>query len=413
MPVLQRLKQEFSFIRGNYAVLVVSWILLDFASEIPAAYYALYVLGLGATETILGTIGLFQFLALASMQFPGGYIADKFGRKWIICSMTFGVALSYLLYALAPSWHFILIGAVLMAIFNSTYQPALMAMIADSLPPEKRGMGFGIVTLIASASTTPGPVVAALLYSHFGLMNGMRIGYGIVVALFLTAAFLRVFRLKETIKTTEKPRISDLWKNYPAAVRQSLGVWKRVSKSLFYLVWSLIIVQFGFSAVSLLLPVYAVNDRQIDKAIWALLTAAAPVTTIIFSIPIGKFVDKINRKIPMLLAYFLFGLAIWFFVQGSLPLIFASLVLVGAAQVMMNTSFSALLADLTPKMERGKVNAFMNFVSFMFMALGNFIGGFFYEHISHQLPFYITIASIIPSFMITLMLVEEPEKREE
>jgi len=413
MPVLQRLKQEFSFIRGNYAVLVVSWILLDFASEIPAAYYALYVLGLGATETILGTIGLFQFLALASMQFPGGYIADKFGRKWIICLMTFGVALSYLLYALAPSWHFILIGAVLMAIFNSTYQPALMAMIADSLPPEKRGMGFGIVTLIASASTTPGPVVAALLYSHFGLMNGMRIGYGIVVALFLAAAFLRVFRLKETIKTTEKPRISDLWKNYPAAVRQSLGVWKRVSKSLFYLVWSLIIVQFGFSAVSLLLPVYAVNDRQIDKAIWAFLTAAAPVATIIFSIPIGKFVDKINRKIPMLLAYSLFGLAIWFFVQGSLPLIFASLVLVGAAQVMMNTSFGVLLADLTPRMERGKVNAFMNFVSFIFMALGNFIGGFLYEHISHQLPFYITITAIIPSFMITLMLVKEPEKREE
>jgi len=172
-------------------------------------------------------------------------------------------------------------------------------------------------------------------------------------------------------------------------------------------------VQFGFSAVSLLLPVYAVNDRQIDKAIWAFLTAAAPVTTIIFSILIGKFVDKINRKIPMLLAYSLFGLAIWFFVQGSLPLIFASLVLVGAAQVMMNTSFGALLADLTPRMERGKVNAFMNFVSFIFMALGNFIGGFLYEHISHQLPFYITITAIIPSFMITLMLVKEPEKREE
>jgi len=413
MQVIQRLKQEFSFIKGNYAVLVVSWILLDFASEIPAAYYALYVLGLGATETILGMIGLFQFLALASMQFPGGYIADKFGRKWIICLMTFGVALSYLFYALAPSWHFILIGAVLMAVFNSTYQPALMAMIADSLPPEKRGMGFGIVTLIGSASTTPGPVVAALLYSRFGLINGMRIGYGIVVALFLAAAFLRVFRLKETIKTTEKPRISDLWKNYPVAVKQSLGVWKKVSRSLFYLVWSVIFVQFGFSIASLLLPVYAVNVRQVDKAIWALLTAAAPVTTIIFSIPIGKFVDKVNRKIPMLLAYTFFGVSMWLFVEGNVPMILASLVLVGAALVMMNTGFSALLADLTPKMERGKVNAFINFVGFIFMAVGNFLGGFLYEHVSHRLPFYVTIASIIPAFMITFMLVKEPEKREE
>lgn len=412
MQVIQRLKQEFSFIKGNYAVLVISWILLDFASEIPAAYYALYVLGLGATETILGIIGLFQFLALASMQFPGGYIADKFGRKWIICLMTFGVALSYLFYALAPSWHFILLGAVLMAVFNSTYQPALMAMIADSLPPEKRGMGFGIVTLIASASTTPGPIVAALLYNSFGLMDGMRIGYGIVVALFLTAAFLRVFRLKETIKTAESPRISDLWKNYPTAVKESLEVWKRVSRSLFYLVWSLIVVQFGFSAVSLLLSVHAVNDRQLDKAVWAMLTAAAPVTTIIFSIPIGKFVDKVNRKIPMLLAYSFFGLAIWLFVEGNVPMILVSLVIVGAAQVMMQTGISALLADLTPKMERGKVNAFMNFVGFIFMALGNFVGGFLYEHISHRLPFYITIASVMPCFLITLMLVEEPEKRE-
>ena len=63
--------KEFAFIKGNYAILLVSWILMDFAGEIPATYYALYVLKLGATETILGIIGLSGFVALASMQFPG------------------------------------------------------------------------------------------------------------------------------------------------------------------------------------------------------------------------------------------------------------------------------------------------------------------------------------------------------
>ena len=413
MRFMQRLKEEFSFIKGNYAVLVLSWVLLDFASEIPTAYYALYVLGLGATETIVGTIGLFQFLALASMQFPGGYIADKFGRKWIICLMTFGVALSYIFYALAPSWHFILIGAVLMAVFNSTYQPALMAMIADSLPPEKRGMGFGIVTLIGSASTTPGPIVAALLYGSFGLINGMRIGYGIVVAFFLAAAFLRLFRLKETVKVDKKPSISDLWKSYPVAVKENFGVWKRVPKSLFYLIWALIIVQLGFSAVMLFFPVYAVKDLLIDEAVWPVLTAAVPVTTVIFSIPIGKIVDKINRKVPTLLAFTLFALSMWLFVHGNLWLVLVSLILVGAAMVMMNTGAGALMADLTPKKERGKVNAFMNFAGFIFMALGSFMGGFLYEHVSHRLPFYIAIALVVPSFILTLVLVSEPERREE
>lgn len=413
MSIVKRLKEEFSFIRGNYAVLVLSWILIDFASEIPTAYYALYVLGLGATETIVGTIGLFHFIALASMQFPGGYIADKFGRKWIICTMTFGVALSYIFYALAPSWHFILIGAVLMAVSNSTYQPALMAMIADSLPPEKRGMGFGIVTLIGSASTTPGPVVAAFLCNRFGLVEGMRIGYGIVVALFLTAAFLRLFRLKETIKVRDKPSISELWKSYPIAVKESLSVYRKMSKALFYLIWAVVIMQFGFSTVSIFLPVYAVNQLLIDKTLWGILMTAAPVTTIIFSIPIGKLVDKVNRKIPVLLAYAFFGLSVWLFVNGNTFLVLLSLILVGAGQVMMNTGLSALLADLTPKTERGKVNAFTNFVGFIFMALGNFIGGFLYEHAYPAFPFYIAILATVPSFILTLTLVKEPEKREE
>src|SRR5512139_1164959 len=204
MALRDRIKKEFSFIRGNYAIIVATWILIDFAAEIPATYYALYVLELGATETILGIIGLAGFLALASMQFPGGYLADKFGRKWLVSSMTFGVALSFILYAIAPSWPFILIGVILTNFFNSIYQPALMAIVSDSLPSERRGMGFGLIMLITSTSTTPGPLVAVLFYNQFGLELGMRAAYGIVIALFLIAAIMR-FRLKETFIDTPRP----------------------------------------------------------------------------------------------------------------------------------------------------------------------------------------------------------------
>jgi len=215
MTFIDTLKREFGFIKGNYAIIVISWILIDFAGELPGTYYALYVLKLGATETILGMIGFSGFLALASMQFPGGYLADKFGRKWLVSSLTFGMAASFILYAVAPSWPFILIGVVLTNLLNSIYQPALMSIVADSLPPENRGMGFGIIMLITSTSTTPGPLVAGLLHNQFGLVDGMRISYGIVVALFLAAAFLRL-RLKETITNTVKPKLWELWRTYPS-----------------------------------------------------------------------------------------------------------------------------------------------------------------------------------------------------
>jgi len=136
LAIISKLKEEFSFIRGNYAVLVLSWIIMDFAMELPGTYYSLYVVdpALGGTETILGIIGFVSFLALALVQFPGGYLADKHGRRWLISTMTFGVALSYIFYALAPSWHSILVGAMV-GNLCLIYQPALLAMTADSLPP--------------------------------------------------------------------------------------------------------------------------------------------------------------------------------------------------------------------------------------------------------------------------------------
>lgn len=411
--MLEGLRKEFSFIKGNYAVLVLSWILIDFAMELPATYYALYVLELGATETILGMIGLFSFLALASMQFPGGYLADKFGRKWIISSMTFGVGLCYIFYAIAPSWHFILLGAILMSLFNSTYQPALMAMIADSIPSQRRGMGFSIIMLITSASTTPGPLVAGALYGQFGLVQGMRISYGIVVIFFLFAAFLRLFRLKETITTATKPRFSEFLQSYPTALKECFGVWRKIPRSMLYLFLSMAIMSFGIATVQLYFVVYAVEELFIDEAAWALMLTALFVTMIVLSIPIGKLVDKTSRKLPILGAYLIFGLSMWLFVHGDFLKLFVSLVLVGVAQVMMNSAFGALQADLTPKEQRGKVSGFTNFINYILMALGSLVGGILYEHVSPQLPFFFAVALVVPSFVVTFIWVHEPEKREE
>ena len=413
MPSLKGFKNEFSFIRGNYAVLVVSWIMVDFASELPATYFGLYVLGLGATETILGVIGLSQFLALASLQFPGGYLADKYGRKWLISTMTFGVALSFVLYAIAPSWPFILIGAVLMSIFNSTYQPALTAMISDSLPAERRGMGFSIVMLIASASTTPSPAVAGLLRANFGLVNGMRMAYGIVVALFLIAAFFRSFFLKETVVHTSKPRLPEIFHSYPTALKESVSVWKKVPRSMLYLFLSFSIALFGFSATNFYTVIYATRVLLIDEVLWAFMVAIVPVTTIILALPVGKAIDKFKRKIPLLASILIFGLAMWIFLHGNVTGVVVSLILLGAGQVMLNASFGALQTDLTPKEQRGKVNGFTNFVNYIIMAVGSLTGGYLYENVSPQTPFMLAVVAVLPSFLLTLTLVKEPERREE
>jgi len=405
------LREEFAFIKGNFFILVLSWIVMDFANELPGTYYSKYVLELYATEFILGVIMFVSFLTLALVQFPGGYLADKHGRRWLISTMTFGVAFSYILYAIAPSWHLILIGAVIISLC-SIYLPALMSMVADSLPPERRGMGYSIVMLIATVSTTPAPLAARALVIQYGLVNGMRISYFIVVVLFLVAATLRI-RLKETIKDPKEIKFRDFFGSYRTAFKESVRVWKVVPRSMLHL---FVAVNFGTFSIGMIQPffvVYALDELHISEADWPLALTLLFVTMMIASLPMGKLIDKVGRKVPLLTAHLLFVPPLLLFVYGDLLKLFVALPLFGLAQILFMTSFSSLQADLVPKEQRGKVTGFSNFFNYIFMALGSLVGGALYYFVSPQLPFLLMIPLLVPPFLLTLLLVHEPEKRQE
>jgi len=404
------LKREFSFIRGNYLVLVVSWIFMDFANEIPGTYYSLYILALQGTEFSIGLINFVSFLALASVQFPGGYLADKYGRRWLVSTMTFGVALSFIFYAFAPSWHIILVGAVITNLCL-LYQPALLAMIADSLPSERRGMGYSIINLIASVSTTPGPAIAAILFLSYGLIDGMRIAYLIVFAMYLTAAMLRI-NLKETVKEPAKISRREFLNSYPKALKESGRVFKVVPRAMLFLFLANLFGTFSFAMVMPFFVVYATKTLGISEVTWSLLLIFLFIAMIVSALPCGKFIDKIGRKIPLLLSYVIMVPAVLLFVFGDFWRLLISLILFGLNQVLVMSAFSSLQADLVPKEQRGKVIGFTNFVNYLLMALGSVIGSVLYS-IWPPFPFFILLLLLIPEFLIVQLFVNEPEKRQE
>jgi len=410
MGIVASLKKEFSFIRGNYLVLVLSWIFMDFAGEIPGTYYSLYILALQGTEFSIGLIGFASFLALASVQFPGGYLADKFGRRWLVSTMTFGVALSFLLYAFAPSWQTILLGSVITNLCL-IYQPALLAMIADSLPSERRGMGYSIINLIASVSTTPGPAIAAILFLSFGLIDGMRIAYLMVFALYLTAAVLRI-NLKESMKDPPKISTSELLNSYPNSLKESLRVFKAVPRAVFFLFIANIFGTFSFAMIMPFFVVYATKVLMISEVTWSLLLTFLFVAMIVSALPSGKFIDKIGRKVPLLVSYLLMVPSILLFVYGDFGKLLMALILAGLSQVLVMSAYSSLQADLVPKEQRGKVIGFTNFVNYILMALGSVTGSILYS-IQPQFPFFLLLILLIPEFVIVLVSVKEPEKRQE
>lgn len=300
VTLIKRIRKEFDFLKGNYLYIVTSWFILDFFTEIPSTYYPLYIKSLGGTATAIGLIGFIDMLSMAVVQIPGGYLADRYGRKNIIVAMTFVIAFSKMFYILAPNWQLILVGALIGGLAR-IYLPALEAIIADSLPSNQRGIGYSLIKLITQVSTTPSPLIAAYLFSKYGLDKSMRIEYGLLFTALLFTVFLRS-RLSETVTKTESVNSNELVDSLPSNFKEIIGVWKFVPKPALYL---LIIQLLHYFSVSLQYPVYVlyfIGDLGISKQGYSYIMTILSITTIIVALPIGKIVDKIGRKPPLILA---------------------------------------------------------------------------------------------------------------
>jgi len=388
---------------------------MDFALELPAIFYGPYVIyDLQGTPVILGLIGFISLIVLALVQFPGGYLADKYGRKWLVATMTIGVGIAYIFYAAAPTWHWILIGAVI-ASFSLIYQPALWALTADSTTSEKRGMGFSIITLINNVATTPAPIVIGVLVSVFTRPLGMRIAYTITVLGFFVAAAFRS-RLKETKQDPQRIGFRDFFRHYPQAVRESFGVWKTLPRSVAYLFVVDVLTMFALSVSGLYFSVYAVEGKDsalhISQTDWALVNTALFLSMILVAVPIGKVIDRYGRKIPFMLSFLLFAPAVLMFVYADLFRLFLVFPLMGVAQILFFSSFATLQMDYVPTEKRGKIVGSSNFVNYIIGAVAQLVGGVMYE-ISPQLPFLIIPPILATGFVMTVLLIKEPKQRQE
>jgi len=404
------LRQEFSFITGNYQVLVVSWMIMDLAMEMPVPNFQYYVTALQGTGLALGIIGLANWVGMAAVAFPGGYLADKYGRRWLITTMTFIMALSNLFFVFAPTWHFILVGTVVHSLCL-IYQPALFAMVQDSLPAERRGMGSSLIMLIHGTFNTPGPIVAGLLLIQFGLVDSMRIIYVLVTVLYLIAAIWRL-RLKETVANgdPEPIKVRYFISSYPKAVKESLHVWKVLPPTVFWLFIVQTLVMFGMSMTGVMNAIYAREVLGIPEEQWWLTFIPLLLSMIVMSIPIGKMVDTIGRKIPMALGLIVFASATLIFSVGNLIIVMIAMSMFAMGQLLVMSSAMALSTDLIDPSNRGKVVGFRNFVGYIFNGLGMLLGNYLYITFFPQLPFYVTLAMIIPALFIVAALIHELEK---
>ncbi len=120
-----------------------------------------------------------------------GWLVSLFGRKrfFLICLTLFTA--SSLLCGIAPTLAILLLSRVIQGVGGGGLQPMAQAILADTFPPEKRGLAFSVYGVTAVVAPAIGPTVGGWITDNYSwrfifLMN-LPVG---ILAIFLVIAFV-------------------------------------------------------------------------------------------------------------------------------------------------------------------------------------------------------------------------------
>ena len=96
-----------------------------------------------------------------------GWLAGALGRKRFFMSCLGIFTISSLLCGLAPSLGFLLLFRVLQGAGGGGLQPMAQAILADTFPPEKRGVAFALYGITAIMAPTIGPTLGGWITFNY------------------------------------------------------------------------------------------------------------------------------------------------------------------------------------------------------------------------------------------------------
>lgn len=138
--------------------------------------------GMNASSTQIGLVITSRTLVTAALQYPFGWVADKFNKVILTVASLFGMAIVVSLIGLSVQlWHaFVLF--TLLGVMEAIFQPTNSAMILEGAKKHGIGTTLGIFNTAMSIGMFIGALAAGVLIDSFGMSTGFMIVGGVVLA---------------------------------------------------------------------------------------------------------------------------------------------------------------------------------------------------------------------------------------
>ena len=383
--------KDYLSLERNVSIASAADFLLGFGEELWKRFIPKYLEALGGSVPVIGIFGTVESLMDAIYQYPGGWIADHLGRRKAFLIFISLAAVGYLIYLLSPSWPFVFIALAFAMAWQSMASPAIFAVIGDSLPYERRAMGFTLQSILKRVPIVIAPIIGGTLIASWGIVKGIQAG--LVLTMVLAAiSLLLVMRINVKVMAVHATNMRGVWRSFHGALKRLLV--------------SDIIIRTCEGMTGVLTILYVTNVKGVSIAWYGTLVGIQMSTSILVYLPAGKIADRIGRK-PFVIATFLsFAL---FPLTVMLASSFAFLVLafiVGGLREIGEPSRKAMIVDFAQEGVRARSVGLYYLVRSLSVAPAALIGGLLWN-IAPRIPFVTAAIIGIAGTLVFAITVEE------
>jgi MFS family permease len=412
MKMVETFQNIRSAMRGNLGVMIVTTGLWTLAGNLTTPFLALYVLELGGSYVSIGEIFALSALIKVIPGFLGGYLADKMGRKKIVYTMSYMIASLALVRVFAPDYRWLMLAAVLEAVFMGFRQPSMSSIIGDSTDPENRAMGYALMMVGPQLVGILSPSIIGVMMDRHGVRTAMMWGYLTVFALGTLASLIRQRYLEETLASREEVVLS------PGSLSDMVSDFRDTVNSLSKPFKAFLLADFIFTfALGLGDPyyvTYATEGAKLSASQWGFIMSLVLLVHCGTLLLVASPSDE-HGRVKFVLASMIswpFTYVLYVYTSSFLAVLVVRIAITLSAAVGQ-PSWSALFVDFCPKEHRGRFNALTTVVWSLLYGGGNYLGGVLFQNHGVGTPFLVAAAFMSVGAIIAVFTLKEPEKREE
>lgn len=347
-----------------------------------------YLKDLGLTGADLGV--LVAVFALAQMLISpfGGTLADRLGKKLIICIGLVLFSISEFLFAWSHTFLLLIVSRVLGGFSAGMVMPGVTGLIADLSPPKDKARNFGYMSAIISAGFILGPGIGGFLAEISHRLPFVFAGVLGVLAFICTLIFIQSPK-RATTQGFAQFDSAELGKiNYKAFITPAILT---------------LILAFGLSAFETLFPLYTADKMDFTPGDISIAITGGGIFGAIFQV---FLFDKMIRRMSELV-FIIYALIYSAFVL--MLLIFAhSYWHVMLICFIVFIGFDLIRPALTNYFSNiaGNRQGFAGGLNSTFTSMGNFIGpliaGGLYD-VNIEYPLYMSIIFMLLGCIVILI----------